>query len=376
MVFVEVFRLLLVLAGAIAGLQVGEAAGPTSADRVVGLVLGALVTYVIGGIAGRLLDRGIQQGVHRMRRMPPGEVFAASVVGTVGLLLGLVAGLPLLALVHSSVDYPLVAAFAWVAAAVGIRLGIAKGRQIIRAAGMTRLLDPPDEPPPSGALVADTSAILDRSMLAIGAAGLLPAGIVVPRFVLDEARLLADSPDPVASRRARRGLEALDALAAAGVEVRHTDDEVPEHELTRDKVLALARRLGTRIVTCSAEQATTARDAGVDVLDLRHLAAALTPDHPAGEHLVIDLLKEGRQPGQAVGYLPEGDMVVVNEAAHLVGRQGVEVAVISTRQTAQGLLVFARLLSEASSPGSTQASSQGPTRDPSELRRFPPRQPA
>jgi len=79
------------------------------------------------------------------------------------------------------------------------------------------------------------------------------------------------------------------------------------------------------------------------VVDLHRLAAELTPDHPPGERLVIDLVKEGRQPRQAVGYLPEGDMVVVNDASHLVGRHAVEVVVSSARQTSQGLLVFAHL---------------------------------
>jgi uncharacterized protein YacL len=70
----------------------------------------------------------------------------------------------------------------------------------------------------------------------------------------------------------------------------------------------------------------------------------LSPDHPPGERLVIDLVKSGRQPRQAVGYLPEGDMVVVNDASHLVGRSQVEVTVSSARQTSQGFLVFAALV--------------------------------
>ena len=85
--------------------------------------------------AGRLLDRGVAGAVHELRAMPAGEVFAGSVVGTTGLLTGLVAGLPLVALVHSSVDYPIVAALAWVLCAAGIRLGVTKGREIIKAAG-------------------------------------------------------------------------------------------------------------------------------------------------------------------------------------------------------------------------------------------------
>jgi uncharacterized protein YacL len=309
----------------------------------VGITLGALIGYVIGGIVGRLLDRGLRQGVAELRRMPAGEVFAGSVVGTSGLLVGLAAGLPVIALVHSSVDYPLVAAFAWVLCAFGVQLGVSKGREIVKAAGLSHLIDRPAEPPPSSAFLVDTSAVLDRYLLVLGRAGLLTGGIVLPRFVVDEVRTLAEGPDPVSSRRARRGLEAMEALRASGVDVRNSEDEVPQFEDTNDRALALAHRLRVRLATCSSELARRAVTEGIETLDLRRLPSELTPDHPAGEHLVIDLVKEGRQARQAVGYLPDGDMVVVNDASHLVGRAQVEVVVSSARQTSQGLLVFAHL---------------------------------
>jgi uncharacterized protein YacL len=286
--------------------------------------------------------------------MPPAEVFAGSVVGTAGLLVGLVAGLPLVALVHSTVDYPVIAALAWILATLGTRLGVTKGRQIVKAAGMTRLLDPPDSPPPATALLVDTSAVLDRSLLALGKAGLLAGGIVAPRFVIDEAKSLLGAPDPVSSRRARSGLESLEALERYGVEVRVDDQEIPENEEVPEKVLVLAERLGLRVATCSRTLSEKATTLGVGTVDLRRLAGELSPDHPPGERLLVDLLGPGRQAGQAIGYLPEGDMVVVNDAAHLIGEEGVEVSVVSTRQTAQGLLVFARLSPRVAAAGSTE----------------------
>jgi uncharacterized protein YacL len=285
----------------------------------------------------------MRQGVAELRRMPAGEVFAGSVVGTTGLLLGLVAGLPMIALVHSSVDYPVVAAFAWILCAFGVQLGVSKGREIVKAAGLSHLIDRAGEPPPASAFLVDTSAMLDRHLLVLGRAGLLTGGIVLPRFVIDEVRTLAEGPDPVSSRRARRGLEAVEALREDGVEVRTSEDEVPQLDDTGDRALTLARKLHVRLATCSTELAKRAVDEGVGAVDLRRLPSELTPDHPAGERLVIDLVKEGRQPRQAVGYLPDGDMVVVNDASHLVGRSQVEVVVSSARQTSQGLLVFAHL---------------------------------
>jgi uncharacterized protein YacL len=301
------------------------------------------VSYLLGGIIGRLIDRGLRGAVFSLRTMPASSVFAGSVVGTTGLLLGLVAGLPVVALVHSSIDYPLVSAFAWVLCAAGVRIGVAKGQEIVRAAGMSHLLDRPAEPPPGTALLVDSSAVMDRYLLVLGRSGLLAGGVVLPRFVVDEVRGLTHSPDPVSSRRAHRGLEAIEAIRAAGVQVWMNEDEVPELDDSGDRALALAHRLHVRLGTCSTELASRATAQDIDVVDLRHLAAELSPDHPAGERLVVDLVKEGRQPRQAVGYLPEGDMVVVNDASHLVGRAEIEVVVSSARQTSQGLLVFAQL---------------------------------
>ena len=83
------------------------------------------------------------------------------------------------------------------------------------------------------------------------------------------------------------------------------------------------------------------------MLDLRRLATELSPDHVPGEHLKVDLVRAGRQPAQAIGFLPAGDMVVVNDAEELVGQSDVEIVVLSTRPTNQGLLVFARVAAEA-----------------------------
>ncbi len=343
MIFVEVFRLLLVIAGTIGGLAVGNHVGRHTDAPVVGITLGALFSYLLGGVIGRLIDKGLRGAVGQLRSMPASEVFAGSVVGTTGLLLGLVAGLPVIALVHSSIDYPLVAAFAWVLCVAGLRIGVFKGQEIVRAAGLSHLVDRSTEPPPGTALVVDSSAVMDRYLMILGRSGLLAGGVVLPRFVMDQVRTLAESPDPVASRRARRGLESIEALRAAGVEVWISEDEVPQFDDVDDRVIALTHRLHARLATCSIDVAGRAEAQSIEVVDFRRLATELSPDHPPGEHLVIDLVKPGRQPRQAIGYLPEGDMVVVNDAAHLVGRSSVEVVVSSARQTSQGLLVFAHL---------------------------------
>lgn len=345
MIFVEGFRLLFVLGGSAAGFEIGRALDASPHAPVAGLLLGAGASYVLGGVAGRLIDRGLQHAVFLFRNTPPGETFAASIAATTGMLLGLVIGLPLLVIMRSGFALVITAVVAWILGSLGWRLGSVKGRQIVAAAGLSRILAPQASPPQGHALLVDSSALMDRFLLVLGRGGLLPGGLVVPQFVVDHIRAVAVSPDPVTSRRARRGLESLEALREMAVPVHIAPDEVPEVDDPTVKLLTVARRLGLRIGTCSSAVVDEAARWELAVVDLRSVAAALTPDHLPGEVLHIELIKEGRQPRQAVGYLPDGDMVVVNDATHLINQGPVAVTVLSTRPTSQGMMVFAKLSS-------------------------------
>lgn len=343
MIFVEGFRLLFVLAGAVTGFEIGRSSGSGGTAAVAGLLLGAGISYVLGGIAGRLLDKGLQRAIFQFRNTPPGEVFAASNVSMTGMLLGLVLGLPLMVLVRSGYAFIVTAGLAWVLASLGWRLGSVKGRQIVAAIGLSRILSPAVSPPEGHALLVDGSAIMDRFLLVLGRSGLLPGGLVIPQFVVDHVRSVAESPDPVSSRRARRGLEALEALREMSVAVHIAPDEVPEVDDPTVKLLTVARRTGLRIGTCSTTVIEAAATWELATINLHTVASELSPDHLPGERLVITLVKEGRQARQAVGYLPDGDMVVVNDATHLIDQGPVGVAVLSTRPTSQGVMVFAKL---------------------------------
>jgi len=341
-VFIEVFRLILVLVGAVSGYEVGRQID-TSPGPLIATVLGALIGYVLGGILGRLVERTQVRAVDRFSRVPPGEFFAGTLTGIAGLLLAVALCLPLLTFVRSDVVYPVAAAVAWVFAWVAFRVGAAKGRQVVAAAGLSRILAPPTEPPPGFALMVDTSAVMDRSLLVLGRAGLLVGGLVVPRFVVDQLQTMAAGPDPVSARRARRGLESVEVLREHGVIVHLAEQELPEVDDLNERLLEMARRLGLRLATCSNQLFDAARRRDLAVVDLRRIGENLSPDFAPGEQLIVDLVKEGNQTRQAVGYLPDGDMVVVNDAAHLIGREDVVVDVLSTRKTSQGLLVFAKL---------------------------------
>jgi uncharacterized protein YacL len=344
MVFVEDVRLVVVLFGALLGYELGQRSGDGGGTHaIIGLMIGAAVSYVVGGVAGRILDKGLQRGVRLFRNSPPGEIFAAAIISTSGMILGLIVGMAVVAVARAPYAFVLTAGLVWVMAAFGWRLGTVKGRQIVAAAGLSRVLSPAPRPLPGQALLVDASAVVDRSLLILGRNGLLPAGLVVPQFVVDHVTLLAESPDPVSSRRARRGLEALEALRELAVSVDIAHDEVPEVDDPTTKLLTVARRTGLRIGTCSTVVCTAAEEWDLPVVNLHALTTELSPDHVPGERMTVTLVKEGRQPRQAVGYLPDGDMVVVNDASHLIDEGPVQILVLSTRPTSQGVMVFAKL---------------------------------
>jgi uncharacterized protein YacL len=340
--FVEGFRLLFVLAGTVAGYEIGQNAGHGH-HALIGMLFGAAIAYVLGGVAGRLLDKGLQKAVFLLRNTPPGEIFASSIVSTSGMLLGVVVGLPLLVIFRSGITVLVTAALVWILASLGWRVGAVKGRQILEATGLSRIVTPRSADLQGDALLVDSSAVMDRLLLILGRSGLLPGGLVVPQFVVDHLRSLAEAPAPVSSRRARRGLESIEALREMNVPVHLGPDEVPEVDDLDSKLLTVARRTGLRVGTCSTTVMELADRWELIAVDLRDVATGLAPDHLPGEGLVIELIKEGRQPRQAVGYLADGDMVVVSEAVHLIGTGPVEVTVLSTRATSQGIMVFAKV---------------------------------
>jgi uncharacterized protein YacL len=345
MVFVEILRLIMVVGGALVGLSI--AGNDSSSGRVLGATIGVLVAYVIGGAAGRLLERMSQKANRRWRDVPATEILAGAVLGGVGLLVGVVFCIPLFVFVKQDYDYPIAAAASWVVGYLGLRVGMSKGRQLSDAARLSRRLSIGDaDDTKQGAVMVDTSAVMDRAFLVLGRAGLLGNEILVPEPVADELATLAEAPDPVASRRARRGLEALEAIREAGVTVTVVAGDVPSASMTEEKVLALADRMGCRIVTSSADVARQQAAINVPILDIRALLVDLAPDHIPGERLRVDLVRAGKQPRQAVGYLPDGDMVVVNDAAHRIGEDGVEISVLSTRATTQGLIVFGQAIGD------------------------------
>lgn len=199
---------------------------------------------------------------------------------------------------------------------------------------------------PDNHLLLDTSAIIDGRIADLIEARLVEGLIVVPRFVLIELQQIADSADPIKRARGRRGFEMLNRLQHSNkIEVRIHDGDFPEEKGVDSKLVRLARNLNAKLFTNDYNLAKMAGLQSVACVNLNEVAHSLKAVLIAGEILQIKVVREGREKGQGIGYLPDGTMVIVTNGQPHIG-QLIETQVQSTVQTGAGVLVFAEARTE------------------------------
>jgi uncharacterized protein YacL len=187
----------------------------------------------------------------------------------------------------------------------------------------------------------DTSVIVDGRIADLIESNFLEGLIVVPRFVLKELQQLADSGDAIKRARGRRGLEVLNRIQRnTRNEVKIHDGDFPDEKEVDSKLVRLARNLGAKLYTNDYNLGKVAELQRVNYVNMHDVAKALRTVLLPGEVLNLRIVREGKDKGQGVGYLPEGTMVVVNNGQSAVGQQ-VEAQVQSLLQTGAGVIVFA-----------------------------------
>jgi uncharacterized protein YacL len=188
--------------------------------------------------------------------------------------------------------------------------------------------------------LVDTSAIIDGRIADLAATGFLEGRLVVPRFVLRELQRLADGGDAQKRSRGKRGFDVLQRLQGFdGVTVDIVDDDVAESREVDLKLLELARRRRAALVTTDYNLNRFGDISGIMVLNVNDLANAMKPVILPGAILRVQVLREGKEAGQGVGFLDDGTMVVIDQGRPLVGRE-VAVVVTSALQTSAGRMIF------------------------------------
>lgn len=190
-------------------------------------------------------------------------------------------------------------------------------------------------------LILDSSALIDARMLDLAGVGLLQAPIIIPRFVIEELQRLADSGDRAKRARGRRGLDTVTKLQRSPrLDVKIDDTAMPAAPVDQ-MLIELARLLPGIIITTDTGLLRMASIQNVTAVNMHDVAAAVQPAVIPGETITIRLIRRGEQPAQAVGYMPDGTMVVAEHAETLVGHEAV-LTVTGSVQTSAGRLIFAR----------------------------------
>jgi uncharacterized protein YacL len=311
-----------------------------------GLILGSALGYVLGGVLGRGTVTAVRQAEVGLRTKSAEQIVAGVVGAVVGVLVAAGVTWPVLLLDKPLLTFPI---FAFVLVALGLlgyRLGSARREAVLGMFGDSVGLA--ERPVPAVALprVMDTSVAIDGRIIDVVRAGFMHGRMMVPAPVLGELQGLADAGDPVRRAKGRRGLEVLDTLRReSGVDVEVLDDEVPAVAEVDAKLVRICLDRGAALLTLDTNLARVAALAGVRVMNLHALALALRPPVSAGDEVAVLLIKAGKEPGQAVGYLDDGTMVVAERSRDDIGQESL-VRVTSVLTTANGRMVFAKPATE------------------------------
>lgn len=314
------------------------------------LVLGAGIGYVAGGALGRFTLGRIDAAERQLTAISSGELVAGVIGGMVGMVVGL--GLTWPVLLFGGLQYTLPPAFfvILVAAATGMRVGVGRGGDLLRALGASGRLQVTSPSSGPRSRVIDTSALIDGRLVDVIRGGFCDGTLVIPQFVLYELQGLADAGDAERRRRGKRGLDVLGALQrSASVSLEVATQDFPDIAAVDAKLIVLAQARKAPLITVDGNLARVAEVQGVKVLNLHQLAEDLRPPVLPGDELSVRVVKPGKEGAQGVGYLSDGTMVVVEGARDRVGAE-VTAEVTSILSNTNGRMVFATAVPEPAAP--------------------------
>lgn len=190
--------------------------------------------------------------------------------------------------------------------------------------------------------VLDTSVIIDGRIADICRTGFVEGPLIIPGFVLEELRHIADSSDALKRNRGRRGLDILNMIQKElDIEVKMYEKDFPDIAEVDTKLLKLAQVLDGKVITNDYNLNKVAEFQGVAVLNINELANAVKPVVLPGEEMIVQVVKDGKESGQGLAYLDDGTMIVVESGKKYIG-QTIDVLVTSVLQTAAGRMIFAK----------------------------------
>lgn len=333
-------------------LQVSEVNPPD--NRVTVVILLAIACAILGWLGAPYVTLLPARAMSvRIQRSAFGDLVGGSTGAVIGLVIAALLTFPLAELPGDLGRFgPLVAAV--VLGLSGAGAGIIKRADLVAA--LHDLRSGPSRVAATGTRVLlDTSVIIDGRIADIAKAGFVTGTLLVPRFILAELQVFADSSDGSKRERGRRGLEMLSRMQReTSVRVEIIDQDPATSPLADAKLIALGRALGVPIMTNDYGLDRVAGLQGVTVLNINELAKAVRPVVLPGEEITVRVIQEGKELGQGVGYLEDGTMIVVENGGRQVGSD-VTVTVMRVLQTVAGRMIFAQPKGEVEGPRRARA---------------------
>jgi len=349
---VEFLRLLVVIFLAGIGYEVAQAIGSGREllgpfnGVAIGVIVGSGLGYVLGGVLGRSTVSAADRAQLALRETSAESLVAGAIGLVIGVLVGAGAAWPVFLIPQPFLSVPLFAFIVAIFAFVGYAVGSSKRDGMLAMFGAQAGRAPRRLSAAALPRVVDSSVAIDGRVIDVVRAGFLHGTMLITTPVLGELQGLADAGDDLRRARGRRGLEVLETVRREpGIDVVVIDDEVPGVADVDAKLVRLCLDAQAALLTLDTNLARVAALAGVQVLNLHALALALRPAVTAGDEVYVLLVKPGKEPGQAVGYLDDGTMVVAERARAHLGAE-LRIRVTSVLTTANGRLVFARPAAE------------------------------
>lgn len=297
--------------------------------------LGATFLFgaILFGLAGTFAFAKIEGLLYRWDKMSSGD----KVTLFVAVLIGVIISIPFHVLAFAFGPAFVLGSFVLMAVLIAVSIPMMTGVQDAMPwnTGVARHSD---------VKIFDTNVIIDGRVYEVCKAGFLDGKFYVPQFVLTELQLIADSHDPNRRQRGRRGLDMLKHLQGSfAVEVgTHDRLAVDPRDPVDSRLVSLARAMGAQLVTNDFNLNKVAQVQGISVLNINDLALAVRPVVMPGDTLSVEIERDGSQPGQGVGYIEDGTMVIVENGSHHIGER-LDVQITQVHQSAAGRMIFATI---------------------------------
>lgn len=322
---------------------------PENIPLILSVIVGFIFYFILSSPLSELLMKRISQTEDRLSKMNLKEL-ALSVIGCfVGLVLANLIGLAFNG--FGALGTFIVVLLNIIFGIMGIRVARRKKDDVnVRSLKEVLMTTPPSTTEDSiygRPKILDTSVIIDGRILDLLQTGFIEGKIVIPDFVLEELRHIADSADGLKRQRGRRGLDILNEIQkqlAVPVEIREFTTKQPME--VDSMLLKMADSMDAFVVTNDFNLNKVAEFQGVRVLNINELANAIKPVVLPGEEMRVTIIKAGKEVGQGVAYLNDGTMIVVDGGSRYIGETKT-VVVTSVLQTAAGRMIFTKMVAAA-----------------------------